>query len=224
MIFAIFGLRSPFVTVALKAAGEIAPRDNAIHNSRTVYNQSLEQQDRCQAEINDQAYLCGPRIWALRRSHGRFGRCSVAGLLPFVASPRLANARANVYNQSVISGSASFQNSDGHMQLMTSAKHRRWLQYLLWVPLGAETSSDEYRIGILVLHRIENWLRDHHAPRALFDSYGKPKGQLVSVSFDQTELEKALAYRFFCNELGLSHSLRQTRIVHNACSRTRLPY
>lgn len=106
---------------------------------------------------------------------------------------------------------------------MTTADPRRWLQYLLWVPLGAESSCDEYRIGVLVLRQIEAWLRDHHAPRALFDAQGRPKGQLVSVSFDQSELEKALAYRMFCNELGLSHSLRQTRIVHNFCSRTRAP-
>jgi hypothetical protein len=107
---------------------------------------------------------------------------------------------------------------------MTPVTPRRWLQYLLWVPLGAEASSDEYRVGVLALRRIENWLRDHHAPRALFDLYGRPKGQLVSVSFDQTELEKALAYRVFCNGLGLSHSLRQSRIVHNACARTQLPH
>ena len=107
---------------------------------------------------------------------------------------------------------------------MTTADPPRWLQYLLWVPLGAETASDEYRIGVMVLRQIETWLRDHHAPRALFDAHGRPKGQLVSVSFDQSELEKALAYRIFCNELGLSHSLRQTRIVHNYCPRTRLPH
>jgi hypothetical protein len=107
---------------------------------------------------------------------------------------------------------------------MTPATPRRWLQYLLWIPLGTEVSSDEYRVGVLVLRQIENWLRDHHAPRALFDSYGRPKGPLVSVSFDLTELEKALAYRVFCNQLGLSQGLRQTRIVHNACPRTRLPH
>jgi|SRR5579863_535367 len=113
---------------------------------------------------------------------------------------------------------------DEREQQMTPATPRRWLQYLLWIPLGAEVSSDEYRVGVLVLRQIENWLRDHHAPRALFDSYGRPKGQLVSVSFDLTQLEKALAYRVFCNQLGLSHGLRQTRIVHNACPRTRLPH
>jgi hypothetical protein len=103
---------------------------------------------------------------------------------------------------------------------MTGAPPRHWLQYLVRIPLGAETLSEEYRIGIVALRQIETWLRDHHAPRALFDSQGRPKAPLVSVSFDETEREKALAYRIFCNELGLSHSLRQSRIVHNACART----
>jgi hypothetical protein len=111
----------------------------------------------------------------------------------------------------------------GVLKLMTTASPRRWLQYLVWIPLGTERESDEYRIGILTLRQIETWLRDHHAPRALFDASGRPKGQLVSVSFDRSELGKALAYRIFCNELGLSHTLRQCRIVQNLCQRTRLP-
>ena len=107
---------------------------------------------------------------------------------------------------------------------MTPAASRRWLQCLLWAPLGADASSDEYRIGILALRRIENWLGEHHAPRALFDLCGRPKGPLVNVSFDQKQLEKALAYRVLCNDLGLSQSLRQSRFVRNACARTRLPH
>jgi hypothetical protein len=104
------------------------------------------------------------------------------------------------------------------------AETRRWVQYLLSVPLGAGTETDEYHLGVLILRQIEGWLRDNHAPRTLFDIYGRPKGQLISVSFDQSELEKALAYRIFCKQLGLSHSLRETRIVHNSCPRTRPPH
>ncbi|HEY5208211.1 MAG TPA: hypothetical protein VIJ42_02080 [Stellaceae bacterium] len=101
-----------------------------------------------------------------------------------------------------------------------SAGPRWWLQYLVRIPVGPETRSEEYQFGLMILRQIETWLRDNHAPRALFDPHGRPKTPLVSVSFDETELEKALAYRIFCNELGLSNSLRQSRIVHNACGRT----
>jgi hypothetical protein len=43
---------------------------------------------------------------------------------------------------------------------------------------------------------------------------------MVSVFFSESELQTALAYRIFCNELGLSHTLRQSRIRHNRCPRT----
>lgn len=104
---------------------------------------------------------------------------------------------------------------------MMNPSPRRWLQYLVWLPLDPETTPDEYRSGVLALRQIENWLRDNHAPRALFDKHGRPKSRLVTVSFDETELEKALAYRNFCSTLGLSRSLRQNHIVHNLCPRTR---
>lgn len=103
---------------------------------------------------------------------------------------------------------------------MAGHSQRTWLQCLLQVRLGHETQSDQYRLGILVLRQIEAWLRDHHTPRPLFDRHGRPKSQTVSVSFAEDEREKAMAYRVFCNELGLGPALQHSRISHNGCPRT----
>jgi hypothetical protein len=103
---------------------------------------------------------------------------------------------------------------------VNSVPYRVWLQFLVRIPLGPETLCEEHRIGVLALRQIEGWLRENHRPRSLFDPHGRPKAELVSVSFDESQLEQAMAYRVFCNELGLSHSLRQSRIVHRNGART----
>lgn len=104
---------------------------------------------------------------------------------------------------------------------MTHPRPRRWLQYLVWLPIDPDAAPEDYRSGILALRQIEDWLRDNHAPRPLFDKHGRPKSGLVSVSFEENELEKALAYRNFCTALGLSRSLRQNYIVDNLAGRMR---
>jgi hypothetical protein len=95
-----------------------------------------------------------------------------------------------------------------------------WLHYFVRVPLGPDASSDAYRVGVLVLRQLEGWLADHHRPHQLFDRHGRPKTTLVSVFFSENERQTALAYRIFCNELGLSHGLQQSRVRHNRCPRT----
>ncbi len=100
---------------------------------------------------------------------------------------------------------------------------RHWLQYFVRIELGQEISSEQYQLGLMLLRQLEAWLKDHHRPRQLFDRYGRPKSQMVSVFFSEGELQTALAYRIFCNELGLSHALQQSRIRHNHCPRT-TPY
>ena len=96
----------------------------------------------------------------------------------------------------------------------------QWLLYCVQVPLGPDATSDAYRLGVAVLRRLEAWLADHHRPRQLFDRHGRPKSPLVSVFFSEAELQTAMAYRIFCNELGLSQALQQSRIRHNRCPRT----
>lgn len=97
---------------------------------------------------------------------------------------------------------------------------QEWLQYLLTIRLGDDADSDQYRAGIRAMRQIERWLRDNRRPRALFDLAGRPKSQLVSVSFARDEMEMAMAYRVFCSRLGLGAALRHSRIRHNACPRT----
>lgn len=104
--------------------------------------------------------------------------------------------------------------------LMANRSERSWLQCFLTIRLGNDADSDEYRTGILVLRQIEAWLKDNHQPRSLFDRRGQPKSDFVSVAFAQDELDKAMAYRVFCNELGLGSALRHSRIFHNNCPRT----
>jgi hypothetical protein len=102
---------------------------------------------------------------------------------------------------------------------MNSASPRRWLQYLVWLPVGPDASPDDQLNSILALRRIEKWLRDHHTPRPLFDKYGRPKSPLVSVSFEDKDLETALAYRGFCTAIGLSQSMQQNYIIDNLAER-----
>jgi hypothetical protein len=100
------------------------------------------------------------------------------------------------------------------------APPHHWLHYFVHIQLGQDVSSEAYRVGVLVMRQLEAWLSDHHRPRQLFDRHGRPKSPMVSVFFSESELQTALAYRIFCNELGLSHTLRQSRIRHNRCPRT----
>ncbi len=103
---------------------------------------------------------------------------------------------------------------------MANQLERNWHQFFVTISLGDEADTDQYRIGVLVMRQIEAWLREHHRPRPLFDPLGRPKSQLVSVSFAQDELDKAMAYRVLCNELGLGSALHHSRIFHNHCPRT----
>lgn len=104
---------------------------------------------------------------------------------------------------------------------MINEPPRRWLQYLIWLPVGPDASPEDQLNSILALRQIESWLRDHHTPRPLFDKYGRPRSPLVSVSFEDNELEKALAYRGFCTAIGLGQFMRQNYIVDNLAERRR---
>lgn len=100
---------------------------------------------------------------------------------------------------------------------------RIWRHYYVRVRLDPDRQAREYQIAVATLRRLEAWLAAHHRPIALFAADGRPKGETVSVFFERTEPEKALAYRAFCNELGLSDSLLSGIVVQVPDERTTPP-
>lgn len=94
-------------------------------------------------------------------------------------------------------------------------RRREWLQCIVNISFGSHPFSREYREGVDLLREIEKWLRINHFSYAMFDAWGFPKfpGGNVPVTFASDEAEKAMAYRVFCNELGLGAKLHMTRIV-----------
>ena len=91
-----------------------------------------------------------------------------------------------------------------------------WLQFIVHISFGPHPWSNEFHDGVAQLRKIESWLRDHHIGYAMFDAWGFPKfpGGYVPVTFLSTDAEKAMAYRVFCNEIGLGQSMMMMRIVN----------
>lgn len=100
---------------------------------------------------------------------------------------------------------------------------RVWRHYYVRVRLAPDRGAREYQTALMTLRRLENWLARHHRPIALFGADGQPKSEAVSVFFDRTEAEKALAYRAFCNELGLADTLLSGVVVQDRDPRTMPP-
>lgn len=98
-----------------------------------------------------------------------------------------------------------------------------WRHFYVRVGLALDHATPGYRRAIEKLRQLEAWLAANHRPVALFDAHGRPKSEAVSVFFERGEAEKALAYRAFCNELGLAETLLSGRVVHRRCPRTTPP-
>lgn len=94
-------------------------------------------------------------------------------------------------------------------------KRTEWLQCIVNISFGSHPFSREYQEGVELLKKIEEWLRSNHFAYSMFDAWGFPKfpGGNVPVTFSADDAEKAMAYRVFCNELGLGSNLHMTRIV-----------
>lgn len=101
--------------------------------------------------------------------------------------------------------------------------HAVWRHYYVRVALAPDLEASDYRRGLDKLRRLEAWLAAHHRPIALFDARGRPKSEAVSVFFERDDAAKALAYRSFCNELGLADTLLSGIVVHRRCPRTTPP-
>lgn len=117
--------------------------------------------------------------------------------------------------------------AQGYRPVMEAAARQdmiaAWRHYYVRVALAPDREAPDYRHGLDTLRRLEAWLATHHRPIALFDAQGRPKSEAVSVFFDRAEAAKALAYRAFCNELGLADTLLSGLVVHVRCPRTTPP-
>lgn len=102
---------------------------------------------------------------------------------------------------------------------------REWVQTVVRVSFGHYAFSKEYREGVKTLKKIEVWLRENQFYRTMFDEWGFPKypSGNITVTFPVSQSHKALAFRVFCNEIGLGRTLMQYRIVQPPDSRTTPP-
>lgn len=81
-----------------------------------------------------------------------------------------------------------------------------------WRMLAVTVGERDGEALARTLRRFEAWLAAHHLPRALFRADGQPKSRVVCVSVPMEESAKALAFRTFCADLGLSGGLVQWRV------------
>lgn len=95
-----------------------------------------------------------------------------------------------------------------------------WLYYFLRLPPGRNPLTPQYREAVRLRRAVEGWLAAHHVPRPLLDRSGRPLGDLVSVVFRHDQPERVLAFRMFCNELGVAEAMDHFRVVPTRCART----
>lgn len=98
-----------------------------------------------------------------------------------------------------------------------------WLYYFLRLPSGRNPLTGQYREAVRLRRALERWLAEHHVPRPLLDRGGRPLGELVSVVFRQDQPDRVLAFRMFCNQLGVAEAMDHFRVVPGRCPRTTPP-
>ncbi|MEQ9643411.1 MAG: hypothetical protein RIM84_25550 [Alphaproteobacteria bacterium] len=96
-----------------------------------------------------------------------------------------------------------------------------WLLITVALPPADNHGGFSDRKRGLLLHVLEAWLADHHrVPALLPGTRGRRNSDAVTVGFRQDEAETALAFRNFCNEIGVGPGLSQSRVFPNHCART----
>ncbi len=111
--------------------------------------------------------------------------------------------------------------SDG--RLAGQGQPEGWLYYFLRLPPGRNPLTGQYREAVRLRRALEGWLAEHHVPRPLLDRGGRPLGELVSVVFRQDQPDRVLAFRMFCNRLGVAEAMDHFRVVPGRCPRTTPP-
>ena len=96
-----------------------------------------------------------------------------------------------------------------------------WLLITVALPSADNHGGFDDRKRGLLLHVLEAWLTDNHrVPALLPGTRNRRNSDAVTVGFRQDEAEIALAFRKFCNGLGIGNSLSQSRVFPNHCART----
>ena len=95
-----------------------------------------------------------------------------------------------------------------------------WLHAVVRVDLAGPVWEARHQDGLAVLRALERWLAGNHRPKSLFDAFGRPRGEVVSVFFKDTESEAAHAFRALCLALGLTGRMHLSRLVHRRGERT----
>ncbi|MGD9915526.1 MAG: hypothetical protein AB7S80_15720 [Rhizobiaceae bacterium] len=81
-----------------------------------------------------------------------------------------------------------------------------WQILVVRVPL-----APDYEDGVRKLRALQQWLARHHRPIALFRADGRPRSEAVCLAVPADEPDKALAWRAFCNEIGVAAGMVQWR-------------
>jgi hypothetical protein len=83
-----------------------------------------------------------------------------------------------------------------------------WQVLVVRVPL-----DEDYERGVRNLQALQAWLADNHRPVTLFRADGKPRSEAVCFAVPAGMSDKALAWRTFCNGLGLTAGMAQWRVA-----------
>jgi len=81
-----------------------------------------------------------------------------------------------------------------------------WQVLVVRVPL-----DPDYEAGVRKLQALQEWLAQNHKPVTLFRANGTPRSEVVCLAVPVEAADKALAWRAFCNELGLAAGMVQWR-------------
>ncbi len=96
-----------------------------------------------------------------------------------------------------------------------------WHTLVVTVPLKPDRDA-----GLAKLRLLERWLAENHKPVPLFRPDGQPRTTTVCVAVPVENAAKALAWRSFCAQLGLSGSMVQWHVAawrpHRQAETTRI--
>lgn len=96
-----------------------------------------------------------------------------------------------------------------------------WLLITVALPPADHRGGREDGKRELLLHVLQEWLAAYHrVPALLPGTRDRRNADAVTVGFRRDEAETALAFRNFCNGLGIGQSLSQSRVFPNHCTRT----
>jgi hypothetical protein len=96
-----------------------------------------------------------------------------------------------------------------------------WLLVTVGLPPAGPDGGRNDQVRGLLLQVLQEWLAARHrVPALLPGARGRRNSDAITVGFRFDEAETALAFRGFCQGLGVIPSLAQSRVRPNRCPRT----